>query len=171
MSDPYVGEIRVFAGNFAPSGWALCDGSALQISGNETLFDLIGTTYGGDGVSTFNLPDLRGRVPLGAGSASGLSTRALGEKGGAEAVTVLQTQLPAHTHLFAASGAATTSSPAGNLYAAASVAGFAAPGGSTVSLAPQTLDPAGGSQPHENMSPFLGLTFMIALVGIFPSQS
>ncbi|GAA4167872.1 phage tail protein [Gryllotalpicola koreensis] len=171
MSTPYVGEIRVFAGSYAPTGWALCDGSELQISDNEVLFQLIGTTYGGDGVTTFNLPDLRGRIPLGAGSSAGLTTRVLGETGGAEAVLVLPTQLPAHAHGFAAGGAATTSSPAGNVYAQASVSGFAAPGGSTVNLAVQTLDTTGSNQPHQNMPPFLGLTFMIAVAGVFPSSN
>lgn len=165
MSQPYVGEIRMFAGNFAPTGWALCDGTLLAISQNSVLFNLIGTTYGGDGQSTFALPDLRSRVPLHQGASF-----VLGQNGGAESVTLTVSQIPAHVHVPAANpSAGTTHTAAGNLWANWTGSQFSdqppnAP------MDPGALSPAGGSQPHDNMSPFLTINFIISLFGVFPSQ-
>lgn len=167
MAQPYVGEIRLFAGNFAPAGWMFCDGQLLPISENETLFQLIGTTYGGDGQSTFALPDLQGRVPIHFGN--GFTQAAAG---GAETVTLTQNQIPAHAHSFMASAA-----PANSPNPAAHVLGetvsttpyFAGP--PTVALAPQSILPVGGSQPHDNMQPFQCINYIISLFGIFPSPT
>jgi microcystin-dependent protein len=169
MSQPYVGEIRIFAGNFAPNGWLSCDGQILPISENETLFQLIGTTYGGDGQSTFALPDLRGRMPVHQGNGM-----VLAETGGAEQVTLTTPQMPAHTHPIVGSAAnASATSPAGGVpgtmpEVATSAYGSDAP---LTTLAPQSVSPVGGSQPHDNMQPFLCVGFIISLYGIFPSQS
>jgi microcystin-dependent protein len=166
MSNPFVGEIRMFGGNFAPAGWAFCDGQVLPISENETLFQLIGTTYGGDGESTFALPDLQSRTPRHIGPAS-----VLGATDGTESVTLTTQQIPVHNHPFLAAGATASdvspqnalgAEPASKrIYRAPAVpgamAGFAAP--------------AGGSQPHENMQPFLCINFIISLFGIFPSPT
>jgi microcystin-dependent protein len=168
MSNPYVGEIRLFGGNFAPLGWALCDGSVLPISENETLFNLIGTIYGGDGQSTFALPDLRGRVPIHIGHG-----HVQGELSGAETVTLSTAQLPPHTHALMASSATATAAagPAGNVPAAASNVQFYGPSAPDRAMSAAALSPAGASRPHDNMAPFLGITFIISLFGIFPSQS
>jgi microcystin-dependent protein len=169
MAQPYVGEIRMFAGNFAPAGWMFCDGQILPISENETLFNLIGTTYGGDGQSTFALPDLRSRLPLHFGA-----DYALAETGGAEEVTLTANQIPLHTHsLLATSDTATTSSPTGAVFAASTGAttspyGTDAP---TTTLNPQSVGTVGGSQPHTNLQPFLCVNFIISLFGIFPSPN
>lgn len=176
MSLPYVGEIRMFAGNFEPAGWAFCDGQLLTISENETLFQLIGTTYGGDGQETFALPNLSSRVPLHAGTGSEGITYILGETGGTESVTLSVQQTPTHSHAaLATSASGSNVSPANAVLATASSAqsGVKAYGLDTplVSLSPQTLQPAGGSQPHENMQPFLCISFIISLFGIFPSQN
>ena len=166
MGTPYVGEIRMFAGNFAPAGWMFCDGSLLPISQNETLFNLIGTTYGGDGQSTFALPDLRGRVPLHQGNGFSLA-----QQGGAEQVTLTNNQIPAHSHIpMADSGTGTQTSPAGNVWAASSNLPYAAVS-PTVTMDPAAVGLAGSSQPHDNMVPFLGLNFIISLFGVFPSQN
>jgi microcystin-dependent protein len=165
MSSPFVGEIRMFAGNFAPVGWAFCDGSLLSISQNPTLFQLIGTTYGGDGQTTFALPDLRSRVPVHVGPGF-----ALGQTGGEETVTLTVSQLPAHSHVPQANGnAGTQSSPAGGVWAGG-VSRYTntAP---SVGMAPAALGAAGGSQPHDNMVPFLVINFILSLFGTFPSQS
>ncbi len=173
MSNPFVGEIRLFAGNFAPLGWAFCDGSLLAISDNDVLFNLIGTTYGGDGQSTFALPDLRGRVPVHAGTSSGTSF-VLGQAGGSETVTLTAAQVPQHSHaLLGSAASATTTSPAGAVPATlAEVTTFAygtdAP---LTTLAPQTIGAAGGNQPHDNLQPFLCINYVISLFGIFPSPS
>jgi microcystin-dependent protein len=164
LSQPYVGEIRMFPGNFAPAGWALCDGSLLPISGNDTLFNLIGTTYGGDGQSTFALPDLRGRIPahMGAGYT-------LAEAIGQETVTLTVSQIPAHTHApQGSSNAGSKSTPAGNVWGASALHQFssAAP---AVTLDPAAVGVAGGSQPHDNMSPYLVINFIISLFGIYPT--
>ena len=171
MSNPYVGEIRIFAGNFAPVGWALCDGQLLAISQNEVLFQLIGTTYGGDGVTTFALPDLRGRIPVHQGQGSGLSSYVIGQSGGAESATLTTAQLPIHTHAaWAASGVGHISEPQGAIPAAhRDYPVFdSAPG---AAMAASALASSGGSQPHENMAPFLGVNFIISLFGIFPSPT
>ncbi len=166
MSNPYLGEIRLFAGNFAPNGWALCQGQTLPISGNDALFALIGTTYGGDGVNTFSLPDLRGRVPVHVGSGY-----ALGQNGGEESVTLTAAQLPAHTHVpQATSSSAASPDPGGNVWATASDTPYSA-GTPTAAMNPQTVGSAGGSQPHDNMLPFVALNFIIALNGVYPSQT
>lgn len=174
MGTPYVGEIRMFGGNFAPAGWAFCNGQTLPISENEVLFNLIGTTYGGDGQETFNLPDLQGRAPIHMGQGAGLSNRIIGEKAGAEQVTITTQQLPQHTHSANGGTAGNLDSPSGNFWSAdagGNVAAYntAATGGA--SMAPAALSQAGGSQPHDNMQGFQAISFIISLFGIFPSQS
>jgi microcystin-dependent protein len=166
MSQPYIGEIRIFAGNFAPVGWAICDGTLLAISQNAALFNLIGTTYGGDGQNTFALPDLRSRVPIHQGAGLILS-----EKGGAETVVLNSSQIPAHTHIPVGSSTdGTTQTVPGNTWAnwTGSQYGTQPPNGL---MDPGALSPAGGSQPHDNMAPFLAVNFIISLFGIFPSQT
>lgn len=168
MAQPYVGEIRMFAGNFAPAGWLFCAGQLLSISENETLFQLIGTTYGGDGQSTFALPDLRGRVPIHQGN-----NFILAETGGAEQITLTANQIPAHTHSTRAnSGNATSSDPTNNFLAAQpALLQYSGPGTANVNLPPGTLAPTGGSQPHTNFQPYLCVDFIISLFGIFPSPN
>jgi microcystin-dependent protein len=175
MAQPYVGEIRAFGGNFAPAGWQLCDGSLLAISENETLFNLIGTTFGGDGQSTFAVPDLRGRVPVHQGTGPGLSTTVLGEIGGVETVTLTQQQMPVHTHAMNATSTAQQASPQ-NAYMAvvSSTQGGSnayAPSPVSTGLVPASILPTGGSQAHENMQPTLFVTYIISLFGIFPSPN
>jgi microcystin-dependent protein len=173
MSQPYVGEIRIFAGNFAPAGWALCQGQLLAISENETLFNLIGTTYGGDGQNTFALPDLQGRFAIHQGN-DGTSTRSIGENGGAETNTLLVTQLPIHTHAANSNGvgAGNSSSPVGNYWGldgSGQFGNYAASSDGQMNAA--TIETAGGSQPHENRQPYLAINYIISLFGIFPSQN
>jgi microcystin-dependent protein len=172
MADPYVGEIRLFAGNFAPSGWLLCRGQTLPIADYEALFTLIGTTYGGDGQSTFQVPDLQGRVPMHQGTGGGLSTRTMGERGGVETVTLTAAQLPAHNHaLVATSGAAQAAAvPGGSVLAATSVNMYGT-GTPNAAMAATALATTGGAMPHENMAPFTVMNYIIALYGIYPSQS
>lgn len=169
MAQPYVGEIRIFAGNFAPAGWMFCEGQLLPISENETLFQLIGTTYGGDGESTFALPDLRGRIPLHQGNSFTLA-----ETGGAEEVTLTVNQIPAHGHaLLASTNLASQVAPA-NLVAGKSSGATVSPYGQDqplVVISPQAVGPAGGNQPHSNFQPYLCLDFIISLFGIFPSPT
>ncbi|MCB1573901.1 MAG: tail fiber protein [Dokdonella sp.] len=167
MSQPYVGEIRLFGGNFAPAGWAFCAGQLLPISENETLFQLIGTTYGGDGQSTFGLPDLRGRVPIHTGSGF-----VLAETGGVEEVTLTSTQMPVHSHTcVATSSVASDANPGGNVLAQATTfdAYQSTPG--ALAMAAQSVASVGGNQPHSNMQPFLCVSFIISLFGIFPSPT
>ncbi|MGA9494120.1 MAG: tail fiber protein [Mycobacterium sp.] len=172
MSDPFVGEIRMFGFNFAPQGWALCDGQLLSISQNEALFALLGTTYGGDGTTTFALPNLQSRVPIHQGHGVGLSTYVAGQAGGKEIVTLTAAQMPKHTHsVKASSSAATSNTPEGSALAqSASHIYTAAPDTSTVMNA-NMLGDAGGSAPHTNIQPYLAVNFCIALAGIFPSRS
>lgn len=175
MSEPFVAEIRMFGGNFAPRGWAFCNGQLLSISQNTALFSLLGTTYGGDGRTTFGLPDLQGRAPMHQGQGPGLTPRVQGETGGAENVTLSASQMPAHTHQAQAdaSGGGQTS-PANATWAAAGrgrPAAYAANQAPGAALSGQALAPAGGSQPHNNRSPYLGVNFIIALQGIFPSRN
>lgn len=167
MAQPYVGEIRMFAGNFAPAGWMFCDGQLVPISENETLFQLIGTTYGGDGQSTFALPDLRGRVPIHQGNGFTLA-----EIGGVEQVTLLPTQIPAHSHpVVGTSSIATNTGPNGAVLAQSSTFdGYQSIPG-MVAMSPQSLSSVGGSQPHENRQPYLCVDFIISLFGIFPSPT
>ncbi|MFN8633981.1 MAG: tail fiber protein [Chloroflexota bacterium] len=169
MAQPYVGEIRMFAGNFAPAGWMFCEGQLLPISENETLFQLIGTMYGGDGQETFALPDLRGRIPLHQGN-----NFTLAETGGAEEITLTVSQIPAHSHAFLAStNTGTGTAPQGNVLSAlvgATNGGYGTDNPST-SLSPQMLSTVGGSQPHTNFQPYLCIDFIISLFGIFPSPT
>lgn len=177
MTDQFVAEIRIFAGNFAPSGWAVCNGQLLPISQNTALFSLLGTTYGGDGKVTFALPNLMGRAPLQPGQGQGLSIRDLGETGGVPTVTLLPSEMPTHTH---APQAVTTSSgdtnnPVGATWAAARFGRVAENLYSTnppnVQMSPQAVGPAGAGLPHNNMPPYLCVTFIIALQGIYPQRA
>jgi microcystin-dependent protein len=174
MSDPYIGEIRMFAGNYAPQGWALCNGTLQSISENEALFALIGTTYGGDGQSTFALPDMRGRLPLHQGTGPGLTARVMGQAFGSEMVTLAATQMPSHTHTLVASSAdATASVPTGAIPAGQpnDTMYLSSPTASPSSMSASALQPDGGSQPHDNTMPFLCVNFIISLFGIFPQQN
>lgn len=172
MSEPFVGEIRMFAGSFAPRGWALCDGQLLAISQNDALFSLFGTIYGGDGRSTFGLPDLRGRVPIHAGSGPGLSPRTIGAKAGAESVTVAVNELASHSHpLTASTNLADEAAPVGNVLAQPSAADLYFPADPAVAMASTSIANSGGNQSHTNLMPFLCVNFIVALVGIYPSRS
>jgi len=172
MADPFVAEIRMFGFNFAPVGWAACDGQLLPISQNTALFSLLGTNYGGNGVSTFGLPQLMGATPLGFGAGPGLSDRQLGELGGAETVTLSGAQVPAHGHGLVGTAAATSTSPANALFApVANGKPVYRQQGTLTSLAPSSVTAAGGGQAHENRPPSLALMFCIALQGIFPPRS
>ncbi len=165
MSTPFLGEVKIIAFNFPPKGWAFCNGQLLPINQNQALFSLLGTTYGGDGRVNFALPNLQGRVPFHMGN--GLT---LGEAGGETSHTLNIPELPAHTHIpSGSSNGPSAASPAGALWAAQASGGYAA--GPNVAMNPASILPSGGSQPHENMSPYLTLTFCIALQGIFPSQN
>jgi microcystin-dependent protein len=169
MPEPYIGEIRMFGGNFAPAGWAMCDGQQLPISENDALFTLIGTTYGGDGQETFNLPNLQSRVPMHVGN--GL---VLAEAAGTETVTLTTQQIPIHTHAMLCAGTiATSSAPQDNVLAGTQAATLTPYGSDNppVNLSPNSVSPVGGSQPHENMQPYLCITFIISLYGIFPQQT
>lgn len=171
MSQPFVGEIRMFGGTFPPVGWMFCDGTLLPISENETLFNLIGTTYGGDGQATFALPDLRGRIPVHQGN-----SHIIGELGGTETVTVTVQQIPAHNHpALCVSGAGGQAGPANNMWAGtqSGVQAYADPPnaqGAEVPMNVQNITGTGGSQPHDNMAPYLVVSFIISLFGIFPQQ-
>ena len=172
MSSPFVAEIRIFACNFAPTGWAACDGQLLPISQNTALFSLLGTFYGGDGKSTFALPDLGGSAAIGQGDGSGLSQRFLGESGGEQFVTLLPTEMPNHTHNLQASGQPGNRRPvAGNAMARSTGANMYLPSGTTTQMAFQAVTAAGGSLPHNNMSPYLTLLFCIAMQGVFPPRT
>lgn len=167
MAQPYVGEIRMFGGNFAPAGWMFCSGQLLAISENDTLFNLIGTTYGGDGQSTFALPDLQGRVPVHQGNGF-----VLAQNGGSEQVTLNINQLPVHTHPPLASSAGGSDNPSGNFWANSTTGKPYAAAPPAVTMNPGTIGAAvGGSQPHDNMIPFLGVSYIISLFGIFPSPT
>lgn len=167
MAQPYVGEIRMFAGNFAPAGWMFCQGQLLPISENETLFQLIGTTYGGDGESTFALPDLQGRLPIHQGN--GLI---LAETGGAEEITLTVQQIPAHSHaMLASSGPGGTNTPSGNVTAESAAVKIYFEDDPTVNLNAAAVTSVGGSQPHTNFQPYLCVDFIISLFGIFPSPT
>jgi microcystin-dependent protein len=167
MAQPYVGEIRIFAGNFPPAGWMFCEGQPLPISENETLFQLIGTTYGGDGQSTFALPDLRGRIPIHQGGGF-----ILAETGGAEEITLTVPVTPAHSHpMLAANAVGNDPNPANNVLAESSAVSMYQSGAATVPMAAPSIGPVGGSQPHENFQPYLCVDFIISLFGIFPSQT
>jgi microcystin-dependent protein len=166
VADPFLGEIKMFGGNFAPNGWAMCNGQLLPIVQNSALFSLLGTTYGGDGIQTFALPDLRGRVPLHFGQGPGLSNYSLGDRSGEETVTLNTNQIPAHQHAQPATAAEEGTNRPGSAVPAKGGVYAAATDGTT--MAPTT--PAGGSQPHDNRQPYLGLNFIIALQGIYPPR-
>ncbi|MFQ5524658.1 MAG: phage tail protein [Thermoanaerobaculia bacterium] len=169
MSEPFVGEIRMFAGNFAPRGWAFCDGQLLAVSQNDALFSLLGTIYGGDGRTTYGLPDMRGSIPIHAGSGPGLSPRKLGAKGGAEKVTVTTNQLPSHSHDFKASTTnGVNDSPEGTVFGSGIADVFHATPSTDMRAA--MVQATGGSRSHTNLMPFLCIHFIIALFGIYPSQ-
>ncbi|MEO7308793.1 MAG: tail fiber protein [Chitinophagaceae bacterium] len=166
MAQPYVGEIRIFAGNFPPNGWAFCDGSIMPISENDTLFNLIGTTYGGDGQNTFALPDLRSRVPVHMGASF-----VIGQSAGSENVTLTTLQIPAHTHVPQVNAAGGIDSPANSVWGSATGATpYGAPP-TNATMNPASVQASPGSQPHENMIPFQALNYIISLFGIFPSQN
>jgi microcystin-dependent protein len=166
MSNPFVGEIRMFGGNFAPAGWMFCEGQLLPISENETLFNLIGTTYGGDGQSTFALPDLRGRLPIHQGNGFTLA-----ETGGSEEVTLTVQQIPGHPHpVLASTNPGDSTQPANNLTATNSSVQVYRAQAPSVPMNNQAVGPTGGSQPHTNFQPYLCVDFIISLFGVFPSQ-
>jgi len=178
MSEPYLGEIRMFGGNFAPVGNALCQGQSMNVSQNSALFSLLGTYYGGNGTTTFNLPDLRGRLPISMGQGPGLSNYTIGQNGGAENITLNVSQMPMHSHMMSANSAgATLPTPNGNMPSSmvSPINGFwvAATNvtGQPIPLNTNALTQAGGSQPHENRMPILAITCIIALTGIFPSRN
>jgi microcystin-dependent protein len=171
VSQPYVGEIRLFGGNFAPSGWAFCNGQLIPISQNSTLFTLIGTTYGGDGQTTFGLPDLRGRRPVHQGTGAGLSPYVIGQVGGAESVTLTLPQSGDHTHTpQAVAESGIVNSPADNVWAQWSDNPYASRA-ALVAMDGAALNPVGGNQAHENRSPFLVVSYIISLFGVFPSRN
>jgi len=174
--DPFVAEIRIFPFNFAPKGWAWCDGQLLPISQNTALFSLLGTTYGGDGKSTFALPDLQGNSPMHPGQGPGLSLHDLGETGGSETVTLLESEIPSHSHAMSVSSQlALENLPnvggSGQRFAMGDGINIYSPAANLVQMAPQALAPAGGDQPHNNMMPFLTFYFNIALQGVFPPRT
>ena len=169
MADPFVAEIRIFGFNFPPKGWAFCDGQLLPISQNTALFSLLGTFYGGDGKSNFALPNLQGSAPLDQGQGPGLSDYFLGQSGGSEFVTLLESEIPAHSHSFSVTEEAGNENNPGGHAPGAGVAMYATPS-NLVTMAPQALSPAGASQPHNNMQPYLVLNFCIALQGVFPQR-
>jgi microcystin-dependent protein len=167
MSGPFVGEIRMFAGNFAPAGWAFCNGALVAIDQNPTLFQLIGTTYGGDGQNNFALPNLQSRVPVHVGPGF-----ALGESGGAETVTVTTSQIPAHSHVpQCLGGAGNQNKPDGGVWASSSPATYYGDTAPSLNMSPDAIGSSGGSQPHDNMIPFLVINFILSLFGVFPSQT
>lgn len=171
MSQPYVGEIRMFGGNFAPAGWMFCNGQQLPISENETLFNLIGTTYGGDGQSTFNLPDLRGRVPIHMGTAPG-GTYTLAQSAGTDTVTLTTQQIPSHNHSYLASQAAgNAATPQNNFAANTTTVTPYFDSAAKTAMGPNSIGFTGGSQPHDNMQPYLCISFIISLFGVYPSPT
>ena len=172
MSEPFVGEIRMFAGNFAPRGWSFCDGQLLTISQNDALFSLLGTVYGGDGRSTYGLPDLRGRIPIHVGSGPGLTSRRLGSKVGQEKVTVTVNQLPSHRHDWkASSGVAKQTQPGGNALAQPSANLYIQNPSNFANMGSNSITNVGGSRDHTNLQPALCVHFIIALFGIYPSRN
>jgi microcystin-dependent protein len=172
MADPFVAEIRIFPFNFAPKGWAFCDGQILPISQNTALFSLLGTTYGGDGKSNFALPNMQGNAPMHPGQGPGLSLHDLGETGGSETVTLLESEIPSHSHALNASKSDAIDTNVGNELLAKGIGvGMYAPPSPQTTLADTAIAPAGGDQPHNNMQPYLTLNFCIALQGVYPARS
>lgn len=169
--DPFIAEIRIFAGNFAPNGWAFCNGQLLPISQNVALFSILGLTYGGDGKSTFALPDLRGLAPMQWGQGPGLSNYYLGETGGESSVTLIEAEMPVHTHpVRANSNSGDQTSPQNNDWAASSNPLYSASAGSSPAMNEAAFSHAGGNQPHNNMPPYLVLNFIIAIRGVLPPK-
>jgi microcystin-dependent protein len=174
MADPFVAEIRIYPFNFAPKGWAFCDGQILPLSQNTALFSLLGTTYGGDGKSNFALPNMQGNAPMHPGQGPGLSLHDLGETGGSDTVTLLQSEMPAHSHNLGASVRdGTVRSPGGQLVAKGVGVNMYAPAASAplVQFSTNVVTPAGGDQPHNNLMPYLTLNFCIAMQGVFPPRT
>ena len=174
MADPYIGEVRLFGGTFAPVGWAFCNGQLLSIADNDALYNLLGTTYGGDGVTTFGLPNLQGRLPLSLGALQGGGNYVLGQSAGSETVSLVGGQIGPHTHAANAGGGASAPGPAGNLLGATPSGQnrYLPPGsGALLTLNAASIQPSGSSSPHENMMPFLAVSFIIALQGIYPSPN
>ncbi len=173
MADPFIAEIRIFAGNFAPRGWALCNGQLLAISQNTALFSLLGTTYGGDGRTTFALPNLQGRAPMHQGAGPGLTPRTLGEQAGSQTVTLLTTEMASHSHAMVATpGLAAARLPTDSTLARSrNGSAYQTQASNLATMAPAAITPAGGNQPHNNLQPYLTLTFIIALQGIYPSRN
>lgn len=172
MSDPFVAEIRIFAGNFAPTGWAQCNGQLLPISQNTALFSLLGTFYGGDGKSTFALPNLEGSFPIHQGQGPGLSDYSLGQQGGTDFVTLLTTEMPAHNHVaMGVGGQANQQLPSANSWATTAQRPYIAPASVNGQMGPFSLSVTGGSLPHNNLQPYLVLNFIIAMQGVFPPRS
>ena len=165
MSSPFIGEIRMFAGNFAPAGWMLCQGQLLPISENDTLFNLIGTTYGGDGQTTFALPNLQSRIPVHVGQGYTLA-----QTGGVETVTLTTQQIPAHSHVPLGQSGNGSAAPTNSVWAASATQNIYTDVAPAVNMNPAAISPTGGNQPHDNMMPFLAINFIISLFGIFPSQ-
>jgi microcystin-dependent protein len=172
MADPFVAEIRIFPFNFAPKGWAWCDGQLLPLSQNTALFSLLGTTYGGNGKSNFALPDLQGRAPMHPGQGPGLSLHDLGETGGSETVTLLESEIPSHSHQMSVSSQLGLENlPTGQRFAMGDGINLYSPAANLTAMANEALAPAGGDQPHNNMMPYLTYYFNIALQGVFPPRS
>ena len=179
MSDPFLRQIRIFGGNFAPRSYAFCDGQLLSIAQNSALFSILGTTFGGDGRTTFGLPDLRDRAPLHPGTGPGLSSYQLGQRGGAATETLSVSEIPAHTHQWDGIAATSTqTAPTNHSLAEPPVGGrggggakIYGPANNLVALSPDSMDPGGGGQPHNNQQPYLALNYIIALVGVFPSRN
>lgn len=174
MSEPFIAEIRIFAGNFAPRGWAFCNGQLLPITQNTVLFSLVGTTYGGDGRTVFGLPNLQGRAPMHPGNGPGLSSRRLGQTGGVETVTLTEAQVPSHAHQAqASSNPAFANAPSEATLLGSTPTQYTYASGSSddnVEMAPDSLGTTGGGQPHSNMQPYLAVNFIIALLGIYPER-
>src|SRR5688572_23777976 len=172
MAQPFIGEIRMFGGNFPPNGWMFCDGATIPISENDALFILIGTTYGGDGEETFNLPNLQSRIPIHQGTGAGGVLRQMGEMAGVESVTLTTQQIPIHNHaLLASTDTGTAINPLGGILGAgASVQTFRPAAGNSAANS-QSITPVGGNQPHDNMQPFLCVNYIISLFGLFPTQN
>jgi microcystin-dependent protein len=172
--DPFVAEIRIFPFNFAPKGWAFCDGQILPLSQNTALFSLLGTTYGGDGKSNFALPDMQGNVPMHPGQGPGLSLHDLGETGGSETVSLLESEIPSHSHtMMSLPAPGNRTAPGGNSMGrtAGTIGPYTAPGKALVAMSDNAVAPAGGDQPHNNMQPYLTFYFCIALQGVYPPRT
>lgn len=171
MSEPFIAEVKIFAGNFAPRGWAFCNGQLLPVAQNTALFSLVGTIYGGDGRTTFGLPNLQGRAVMHPGRGPGLTPRTLGERGGSTTANLNEAQLASHSHSVNAYNSATSATPNNTVGLGAATMYHAADSASRVAMSASMVGSTGGAQPHNNMQPYLGLSFIIALVGLFPSRS